>query len=480
MPNLEELLPFFQQLFVQWSELTLNNAAYAITLALLVWLVTAIGYSISIWFLKMRLLRETKAKSEAVSGLEAAQQQLQSLQEQLAANSAELEQSKQEVAASAERASGLEQKLSFSAKKLAESVAAMLEKFELLDNSPAVPAGDVSGLWQRFDTILGRVAERFLGEQQAKARLQLDVQAERSKLADKDAEIAVLQRRVDLQSQKVSELEHAANELQTLQQELETLKQRLLIAQDKHRADSVRITELEKSSPAQSAVAKQPVSVAQSQPTIQPIAAPQPIATTTEVETKPVESVESVVVAEPVASVVEPAKGIAESAAAPKLEAVAPSKPASKWKGMFGNAMEKFSKLDEKLGSPSSPKSAGESPVAEAVEMVEAAVDAVENVVAEAAEKVEAKAIEVEQAVSEAVADAKAGGFASKLGGMFGGLKKAQAATAETVVDAVDKVEDIAESLPEAVEELAETVEAAVEKQKKPGKFGGLLGKFKK
>lgn len=438
MPNLEELLPFFQQLFQQWSTLTQVNGPYAITMGLLVWLVTAIGYSISIWFLKMRLARELKAKLEALNGLESAQQQVQAIQEQVTAYSAELEQLKQELASHSERASTLEQKLTVNSKKLGTAVAGMLEKFELLDNAPAPQAGDIEGLWQRFDSILSRVGERFLGEQQAKARLQLDIQAEKSKLADKDAEVAVLQRRVDLQGQKLTELEQSATELATLKQELETQKQRLLIAHDQHRTDSLRIAELEKFS-SQPAAKPAPSVIAEAKPMQQP--EPEPVMTAAVAEAVVAEEKPATKpVTEPIAPVSKPEP----VAAAVKS---APSKPASKWSGMFGNAMEKFSKLDEKLGSPTTVK------VTETINQPEI----VEPVVSEA--PVETT---VEPVVS-AAPQAKAGGFGGKLGGMLGGLKKAPAPTPETVAPVVEA----------SAESVAET-------PKKAGKLGGLLGKFKK
>jgi hypothetical protein len=448
MPNLQELLAFFQQLFQQWSELTLLNAPYAITLALTVWLVTAIGYSISLGVVKMRLAREVKARSELQASLDTTQQQLQSVEQQLAESSQQLEQANQQLEAKAQRASNLEQKLLSSNKKLAEGIAVLVEKFELIDNASAQQA-DADALWQRYSAIIGRVGERFQSEQQVKARLQLDVQAEKSKLADKDASIANLQGRLDSQTQRLAELEQAASEQQNLQQELETFKQRLLIAQDKHRGDSARILELEKSAGRGGVQAAATVAV---EPAVRQ-EAPRPVV---QVPTP----VQYAAVVEEV-SVAPVADEQAAAAVAPEVvvKQATPAKATGKLKGLFGNAMEKFSKFDEKLGSPTAPK-------AEVAEAVAAPAEEVIEPIA---------AVEPEQPVAEAppaVVTSPAAGFANKLGGMLGSLKKAPAKPAvELVTDPEPVAVDVAE-IPEA----PQTNEVG----KKPGKLGGLLGKFKK
>lgn len=453
MPNLQELLPFYQQLFQQWSELTLLNAPYAITLALSVWLVTAIGYSISIGVIKMRLAREEKARGELQASLDEVRQQLQTSATELAASNQQLEQVNQQLETKTQQAGQLEQKLSSSNKQLAEGIAALVEKFELIDNAPSQQT-DADALWQRYNAIVARAGERFLSEQQVKARLQLDVQAEKSKLADKDASIANLQGRLEIQTQKLAELEQAASELQGLQQELQTLKQRLLIADDKRRADSARILELEKSAgPAAAPVAAVAVAV---EPVVRQ-EAPRPVVESPAVVSIPVAAVVEEVAAVPLA-VEQVAAATPESSTQP-----AAAKAPGKLKGLFGNAMERFSKLDEKLGSPTAPKSPNAEEVAEPAAVVE--------------EIIEVAAVEPEQPAAEtpvAPAASQAGGFANKLGGMLGGLKKKPAqVAAEPVVEAEPAVV--------AVEtEQTPQVPQVNDSGKKPGKLGGLLGKFKK
>lgn len=447
MPNLQELLPFFQQLFQQWSEFTLHNVPYAVTLALTVWLVTAIGYSISIGVLKLRNTREVKARIDVQTSLEAAQQQLQATQEQLTTTSGQLEQTQQQAEMHAQRANKLEQKLLSSSKQLSESIAALVEKFELLDNAPAPNPADPDALWHRYGAIIGRVGERFQNEQQAKARLQLDVQAEKSKLADKDAVITSLQSRLDLQTHKLAELEQAATEQQTLQQELEALKQRLLISQDKHRFDSARIHDLEKSG-AYTAVQSAPAAVASFEPVVrQEIrqAAETPVAVATKAVIEDLS--------------VEQEQAAPQPAAEPAVAKPAAAKAPGKLKGLFGNAMEKFSKLDAKLGSSTTPKASVEP----------------EPVAAVVSEEVEAA--EPIQAVVETVAEVsttKPTGFANKLGGMLGGLKKTPTQpVVEQATNSLSAAEPTAEEADVAIPEPTSAT-------KKPGKLGGLLGKFKK
>lgn len=450
MPNLQELLPFYTQLFQQWSELTLNNGPYAIFLGLTVWFITAMGYSISLSLLKAKFNREVKARAEAQTSLEACQQQLQQSQLELAAVSEQLALSKQEASNQAERATNLEQQLVSGRKQLTDNIAALVERFELIDNAAPQAGADSNALWQHFSSILGRVGERFQNEQQAKARLQLDIQAEKTKLAEKEVALAGLQASVDQYSHRISELERTAAELQNLHQELEHQKQRLLIAHDKHRVDSARIAELEKGQgqthhSQSSASAVQPEFVAPAAVVAQPApAVVEPVAKleTVIAEPKPapvpVEPETSTVVNQPLA--VEPSPATA-------------TKSAGKWKGMFGNAMERFAKMDEKLGSPTTVKVKDEA-------VVETVADPVEQVAEPVIEKT---IVDAEQPVAKS---GKSAGFANKLGGMLGGLKKAPA-------QPVDEPEAVIE---QPVLEVAEPEPTS----QKPGKLGGLLGKFRK
>lgn len=437
MPNLQELLPFYQQLFQQWTDFTMRNLPYAVTLVLLVWLITAIGYSISIGFLKVRLAREVKARNEVQSNLDATQQQLQQTGQQLTDTAEQLQQSLQELQNLTQHNGGLEQKLAYGGKKLVGAIAELLEKFELLDNSPAPQAGDVDGLWQRYDAIVVRVGERFQNEQQAKARLQLDVQTEKTKLVDKDVVINGLQGRLEQQTQKLAELEQLAIQHDSLQQELETLRQRMLIADDKRRIDSGKIQQLEKS-----------VATTTAQPVIA-------LAVEPELQRSAREVVE---VSAPAAIIEQP---VVEQAARHEPEQIVPvvaqAKPAAgKWKGMFGGAIDKFSKLDEKFGSPGTAKAVVEADTPRVVEVASVA-DVVEPVAA----------------VTAGAGATKAAGFANKLGGMFGGLKTGapKSHVVAAANEAGEAVDDVVENVVEEIVKVA---------GKKPGKLGGLLGKFKK
>ncbi|MCQ8106317.1 hypothetical protein NP590_19595, partial [Methylomonas sp. SURF-2] len=125
--------------------------------------------------------------------------------------------------------------------------------------------------------------------------------------------------------------------------------------------------------------------------------------------------------------------------------------PADKMKGLFGRAMDKFSKLDEKLGSPGKPGGAAakveEEPVA--APQVTAAEPELPKVAAQNKQR--------------------ESGLNDKLSGLFGGFKKSAATKPAGV-----------ESEPLAAEPVEESTPAAVGQDKKvAAQLSGLFGKFK-
>ncbi len=58
---MQTTMPFLNNLLAEWYQLTLDNALYAISLAVSVWLLTAIFYSLRIGFLNRRNRLNTHA-----------------------------------------------------------------------------------------------------------------------------------------------------------------------------------------------------------------------------------------------------------------------------------------------------------------------------------------------------------------------------------------------------------------------------------
>lgn len=465
MPNLQELLPFFQTLFQEWYLFTLRNIPYALTLALSVWLLTAIAYSFSIAWLKRRGAIEARARVAAETALAEAQQQLVSLKEELAATAVKLEQATQLTEVKIHRANDLEQKLLNSNKQLVAGFSTLVSAFEIIENLPTQATVDSEMLWQRCNGIIERIAERFRGEQQAKARLQLDVQVEKSKLADKDSLINSLQTRLDSQTEQLAQLDRLQTEQQGLRSELDNVKQQLNQAQERNRSDLARIADLEARAPSSQPQTQPPIveksvhaepaivraeTIKVSEPNLEPV--PATIIATKPVDVKPV----------PVVEVARTLDATAKNEPAEQIKVVenttVAATPAAKgkWKGVFGNAMQQFSKLDEKFGGPKTPVAEPE-PIEKPNQALETGSLGQQEAVVELKE--DSLAASEEKPVST---------MAGKLSGLFAGHKKPE--VKETLQTA-------------AIEEQGTkpvATEPVVAETKPAGKLGGLLGKFKK
>ncbi|MCQ8102708.1 hypothetical protein NP590_01215, partial [Methylomonas sp. SURF-2] len=235
METVQKLVPFFEELLQHWYQLTLHNREYAISLALSVWLLTAIFYSIRIGFLKRNIIQANQAKKQTQEGLEQANQQIEALRQQLAeAEEAKLA-AEQTAQAESQRALGFESRLNGSKRLVADSLVNLVDCFEL--NLHNLPAADAENLLPEFEAVIARVAERFRGEQQAKTQLQLNLHAESAKLAEKDMLIASLENRLDTQTQQLVKLELAVEQYETAQKQLERDRQQQAIQLQQRQAE---------------------------------------------------------------------------------------------------------------------------------------------------------------------------------------------------------------------------------------------------
>ena len=409
MENLQKLVPFFQELLQQWYELTLHNQEYAICLAVSVWLLTAIFYSIRIGFLKRHASQLAVARNAVQASLDEANLQLQALQHQLAEAAEKTLAAEQAVQTETDRANGIMARLNESNQQLAGSLANLVASFEL--NQPNLPNADAGNLLAEYAAIVTRVVDRFQNEQQAKTQLQLSFHAESAKLAEKDLLIGSLQSRLDSQTQQLAKLELANEEYQVALRQLEIEKHNLTTAMQQQRPpEPVRTVE----------ELKQPVYVAPQQ-VVEPFAAAvvvptvdvsvpeviQPAAQVVEISA-PIEKIP-----EPVA---QPAPVIATKKPEVKPVPAAKPKPAKaeggKLKGIFGRAMDKISKMDEKLGFEANPKPT----IAEELPEVDLTIPApVEQLVESIAPSIASTPI-------ESVA-AETGKKENKISGMLGKLK---------------------------------------------------------
>lgn len=460
METLQKLVPFFQDLLRQWYQFTLDNADYAGALAVSVWLLTAIFYSIRIGFLKRQIARAEKAKNETLASLNAAEQQCQALQQQMSETTEKMQSAVETAESQSQRASSLEQRLNTSNQKLANSLANLVDSFEL--NLHSLPAADAENLLSEYDAVVARVAERFQNEQQAKTQLQLTLHAEAAKLAEKEMLASSLQHRLDTQTQQLAKLEMAVEQYEAAQRQLEADKeQQLAEAMARQQAEAARLAELEKQRQAETHIPPQTSAIAQeAQKPAEPVKQPEVIEKTVQAASVVVEpqlNSESIATKAPEVEKTG-VKAPTPSADTKKPKAVA----ADKGKGLFGRAMDRFAKLDQKLGFQTKTEIEPEKPALEDEKIIEA-------------RQTDSAA---QEAVAEPIKVAKeSASLGKKMGGLLGGFKKSPAnePLKNTAPQQPETPAAVVEPLPEA---------AAAENNDKPGnkatnKLAGMFGKFK-
>ncbi len=436
MENLQKLMPYFQDQLAQWYQLTLEKPDYAAAVAISVWLLIAIFYSIRIAFIKKDITRLTKANAGIQAELAEAKEKAESAQQQLAEVNLQLQSAEQAAESEKQRGESLEQRLAASNQELAASLAKLVESFELSLHN--LPAADSDQLISENQSVIERVSERFKNEQQAKTQLQLSFHAESAKLAEKEMLITSLQHRLDSQTQQLAQMELAIEQYEAAQRQLQVdREQQLAQAMAKQQA------QLEAAKVAESKAKQQETKFAQA----------------------------AFAAAEQAGAAVKPMEKTAEAAPvapAPKAEAakVAVEKKAEesegvKFKGLFGKAMEKFASMDQKLGSSSEAKPSAESQAA-----------------AEVAKPAEPEPVETVQAEPKAE-QKKPSGVGSKMSGLFGGFKKSKAK--EAVADKpTEVVETLVEESRDDAEKKAGGDESGKSGKKMQSQLSGLFGKLKK
>lgn len=191
----QDYLPFFQDLFIQTYQSTLENPVYAACLSVAVWLLTAIFYSIRIGFLNGRIKRGTKAIADVNQALATAEQQVQQTRDEMLAQQQQLEKT-------TDTNNELKERLAEIAGQLSSAIQTLASNPDLGQQGLSVGQGlSAEALFQRFNAANQQICENLLAQRQKQADLEADLQAEIGKLADKDQQIQTMQIRLDAQSQ---------------------------------------------------------------------------------------------------------------------------------------------------------------------------------------------------------------------------------------------------------------------------------------
>ncbi|MDD2658923.1 MAG: hypothetical protein PHY54_04470 [Methylococcales bacterium] len=244
---METYLPIIKTTLSDWALLTLNNPYYAVALAAVVFLLTAILYSIRVASLNKEIVAGENKSIEIQNNLNSVQQKMQLIQEELAANNELMQKESQAARKEADRAAKLEELLSQRNKQIAGIIQSLHTSFDLGER-PVPVMGDTKaeGLWQQHDRVINLLITRLQSEQQAKTQLQQSYQAETVKRAEKEALLETLQTTLSAQASQVSKLEQALEEQKSILQQQQDQAQRVLSQTlEKHLAELARLTELE-------------------------------------------------------------------------------------------------------------------------------------------------------------------------------------------------------------------------------------------
>ncbi|MGZ4998687.1 MAG: hypothetical protein ACXV7F_00190, partial [Methylomonas sp.] len=356
--QMQDYLPYFQNLFAEYYQFTLENPAYAACLAIVVWLLTTIFYSIRIGFLNRRNSNTLKARLDTENALIAAQQENQQLQEEIAAGKEQLE---EQVRHSAE----LQERIRALSGQMSDSIVALASEPDLGQQGLSVSPGlEAEHLWQRYSAAVKQLGESLIMQRKSNIELQQSVDAETAKLAEKDSQLQVMQTRLDSQRQQLAKLELTAEELNSqLVRQQESEKQRLAEIEAKHQADLANLAASQQQAqdfvksgqqqvPPQEAPKAPEVVVAQPEPVkpaeIKPVPVqlpavepqPQPV----KVESRP--AVAEVAAPEPTIARAETAK---QKQQAEKTGQGA-SAGVGKFKSLFAGAKQQMEKLDDMFG----------------------------------------------------------------------------------------------------------------------------------
>ena len=478
----QDYLPFFQDLFTQTYQSTLENPVYAACLSVVVWLLTAIFYSIRIGFLNGRNKRAIKTIADIKQALAAAEQQVQQVQDEMLAQQQQLDQTNQSNAELKEQLKEIAGQLSAAIKSLAANP-------DLGQQGLSVGQGlSAEALLQRFNAANQQICQNLLAQRQKQADLEADLQAEAGKLADKDQQIQTMQIRLEAQSQQLGNLTLSIEDFkQQLSKQQQDAQLQVAQIQSQHQAELSALRQQ-----LQQAKLQVPAPVVVEPP--KPVVAPAPVAPTvtvqavtappvvevkpviTEIKPAPVVIPEPVVVASPTPAPVEKAVSVEPKASKPKA------------KGMFASALSSFSKLDKKLGGEPAPvvdEPVATKPVSipEPQPVVEKSVETVVEVVKPepvlVATETKPKAKPAEPAKKPA---GKSKGFFANAMKTFATMDQKLGGTPNEGVQQLEEEEPVVESqaVVEEVQVQAEPVVVAAAPQPQAEAKKGLFGKFKR
>lgn len=232
---MQTYLPIIEAMLSEWYLFTLNNALYATALAIAVWLLATILYSIKIAALKRGKIASEKV---GIENLAVVQQQLQHSQGELTTTVDQMEKANRVAQDETQRALALEQLIYQRNQQIAGIIQILATSFDLGER-PLLATEDVKAesLWQQHDKVITQLIERLRTELKSKIELQQSYQANATKLAEKDALLEALQTSLANQSNQLSKIEQALEEQKTMLQQQDHAQQGFSDALKKYQPD---------------------------------------------------------------------------------------------------------------------------------------------------------------------------------------------------------------------------------------------------
>ena len=467
--QVQDYLPFFQDLLLQYYQFTLENSVYAVCLAVAVWLPTSIFYSLRIGFLNRKNRSNLKASLDAQNALATAQQEIQRLQEEIAVG-------KQQITQEALRTAAQHERVAEFASQLSASIVAMAAEPDLGQQGLSVTKDlEVEHLWQRYSAAVKQLGENLIAERKNIGELRQAFNAETAKLAEKDGQLQAMQTRLDSQRQQIAKLELAVEDhKKQLVEQQENAQQSLARIEAKHQIDLARLVSLEQQALEwNQAKSQQMPPKVQAEAIVEP-EPPKPVerrvepapAVTVEQEPEQVKVESKPAVSEVVAheSTIARAEVAKQSPKSADLGAEASGGVSGKFKSLFTGAKHQMEKLDDMFGLSTpmlEPKESGQ--IARPVREPHAAV--IETPISKPVEAVTEQPPEI--AVKQ-----PSSGLTGKFKNLFASAKETET---ETVVE--EKPAEVApvEPLPEPAKVADATEEEAISEY---GKLKNLFGVF--
>lgn len=350
---MQNYLPLIKTMLSEWYLFTLNNPLYAAALAITVWLLTAMLYSIRIAAIKRGGIAEQKAAAKNLNDM---QQQLQQSQEALAETVEQTEKAQHAAQNETQRALTLEQLIYQRNRQIAGTIQTLASSFDLGERPlPATEDVKADALWQQHDKVITQLTERLRTELQAKIALQQTCQAEAAKLAEKEALLKDLQTTLNDHTNQLSKLELALEQQTAILQHQDSAQQLICDTLKKYQPGAMSSAEPE---PEPLTIPSQPVQLEESpdseeilivQPTQDDQAEPahDEAAVSRQVEPSPIEPVELIAPVEDVAPVsIEITPQSVNEETQPVLVAIE-QEPAAPAKGSFGKIKNLFGKKQQ-------------------------------------------------------------------------------------------------------------------------------------